>query len=54
MWIQLPKGARIEETKAEGDRLILRLRLEGGGERILILNLEDGALLGTIELTRQP
>jgi len=51
---QLPKGAYIEETNTEKNRLILRLRLEGGGGRILILSLKDGTLLGTIELERQP
>lgn len=52
--VALPKGARIEETHTEGNRLILRVVLEGGGERILILSLKDGALLGTIELEREP
>jgi hypothetical protein len=52
--VALPKGAHIEETNTESGRLILRLRLEGGGERILILSLKDGTLLGTIELEREP
>ncbi|MCE2510203.1 MAG: hypothetical protein J4G10_04420 [Alphaproteobacteria bacterium] len=52
--VALPKGARVAETRTEGDRLVLRLALEGGGERLLILSLKDGRLLGTIELAREP
>ena len=52
--VQIPKDAYIEETNIERNRLIIRLRLEGGGGRILILSLKDGTLLGTIELERQP
>ncbi len=52
--VALPAGARIEETHTEGGRLILRVALEGGGGRILILSLKDGTLLGTIEIERQP
>ncbi|MGB1546972.1 MAG: DUF6476 family protein [Alphaproteobacteria bacterium] len=48
--VALPEGAEIVETKTEGERLVLRLRLEDGEERILILSLKNGRLLGTIVL----
>ncbi|MEW5704964.1 MAG: hypothetical protein AB1781_10335 [Pseudomonadota bacterium] len=50
--VTLPKGARLEGTEAEGDRLLLRLRLADGAGRILILDLNDGRLLGTVELEK--
>jgi hypothetical protein len=47
--IPIPRGGRIEEMVAEGDRLILRLRLPEGAERLLVLDLNSGALLGAFE-----
>ena len=49
--LDLPPGSRIVETTAEGDRLILRLRLADGGWQILILDMATGKRLGTFELT---
>ena len=48
--LDLPPGSRIVETTAEGDRLILRLRLADGGWQILILDMATGKRLGTFEL----
>ena len=48
--LELPPGSRIVEMTAEGDRLILRLRLADGGWRILILDMATGKRLGTFEL----
>ena len=50
----IPKGAHVEESKVEGERLFLRLALEDGTARIVILSLKDGALLGVIVLDPQP
>jgi hypothetical protein len=52
--LALPPGARILRTSTAGRRLIVELELAGGGERILVLELESGALLGTIDLKPQP
>jgi len=52
--IALPPGARILRTSAVGRRLIVELELAGGGERLLVVELESGALLGTIDLKPQP
>lgn len=48
--LDLPPGSRVVEMTAEGDRLILRLRLADGGRRILILDMATGKRLGTFEL----
>ena len=47
--LDLPAGSRVVEMTAEGDRLILRLRLADGGWRILILDMATGKRLGTFE-----
>lgn len=48
--LDLPPGSRVVEMTAEGDRLILRLRLADGGRQILILDMATGKRLGTFEL----
>lgn len=48
--LDLPPGSRVVEMTAEGDRLILRLRLADGGWQILILDMATGKRLGTFEL----
>lgn len=48
--LALPRGAEIEEMTAEGDRLIVRLRLADGTRRLLVVDLTDGRLLGTLTL----
>ncbi len=46
----LPAGATIRAADVAGERLLLRIALADGGERILILDIGSGARLGTIEL----
>jgi len=52
--ISLPSGARIARTRTSGERLIVELELAGGGERLLVLDLATGGLVGTIDLKPQP
>jgi hypothetical protein len=52
--VALPAGAVVEEMATSGERLILRLRLEGGGRQILVLDLADGKVLGTLNLETAP
>ncbi len=52
--VMLPAGAEVEEMVTSGDRLILRLRLKGGGRQILVLDLADGSVLGTLNLETAP
>ncbi len=47
--LDLPPGSRVVEMTAEGDRLILRLRLADGGWQILILDMATGKRLGIFE-----
>ncbi len=49
MALDLPPGSRVVEMTAEGDRLILRLRLADGGGQILILDMATGKRLGIFE-----
>ena len=46
----LPPGARIVSTEAEGGRLIVTLALRSGATRIIVLDLDTGRRLGTIDL----
>lgn len=52
--ILLPPGARVLRTRVEGDRLLVELALANGGERVLVIELASGALIGTIDLKPQP
>ena len=52
--IELPPGARIVRTTTADRRLIVEVELSGGGERVLVVDLANGALLGTIELRPRP
>jgi len=48
--LDLPAGASVREMRATGERLVLRIALADGGERLVVLDLGSGARLGTIEL----
>ncbi len=50
--IDLPAGARVMETRMDGGRLLIRLELAGGGERILINDARTGAPIATLDLAR--
>jgi len=51
--IDLPVGARVMETRIDGGRILLRLKLAGGGARILIVDAETGAPVAVHELAPQ-
>ncbi|MBV9522194.1 MAG: hypothetical protein JO010_05345 [Alphaproteobacteria bacterium] len=48
--LDLPAGATIRAVESAGERLVIRVALAEGGERIIILDIGSGARLGTIEL----
>ena len=48
--IELPPGSRVLRTTATDRRLVVEVELSSGGERVLIVDPANGALLGTIEL----
>lgn len=52
--LDVPRGSRIVNMVAEGNRLIVRLDVAGGGRQILILDTMTGARLGTFEVREAP
>ena len=52
--LEVPHGSRIVKMVAEGNRLIVRLDVSGGGRQIIILDTMTGARLGTIEVREAP
>ena len=50
--VPVASGARIAQTELDGNRLLLRL--EGGGEAVVILEATTGRVIGRIELDRAP
>ena len=52
--LPVPEGAQIEEMNTVDGRLTLRLRLNDGSARIMVVDLASGALLGTLLLQPTP
>lgn len=52
--LPLPKDARIVETTPAGDRLVLRAATPDGQERLYVVDLGTGKLIGTIAVKRTP
>ena len=52
--VDLPAGAVIESIQPAGDRVLLRLVLPGGRQRIVVLDASSGVRRGTIELRPNP
>jgi hypothetical protein len=48
----LPKGAEIEETSVGDGRVVLRVEMPGGGQQLMVFDLDTGASLGVIRLER--
>ena len=48
--VVLPAGAKVEETAVGAEQIVIRLRLQNGSERLLILNAVTGRLVGHIDL----
>lgn len=48
--VDVPAGARVSSTQADGPRLVVVLALADGSQQILLLDIASGAKLGTIEL----
>jgi hypothetical protein len=53
--VVVPEGATIREMTGAGDRLVLRLSLPDGAERLVILDLaRGGAPVGSVDFERKP
>jgi hypothetical protein len=51
--ISLPADARVREMRIDGGRILLRLSLKDGSQRILIVDAETGEPIATHDLTSQ-
>ncbi|MDX1483596.1 MAG: hypothetical protein R3229_03850 [Alphaproteobacteria bacterium] len=51
--IALPAGAKVVETRIDGDRVLLRIRLAGGAERILVNDAKTGRPLAVHDIVRE-
>ena len=52
--LDVPRGGRIVDMIAEGDRLFVRLETSAGTPRIVVLDTATGARLGTFEVRESP
>ena len=48
--IAIPPGARLSDFSAGGERLVLRLILEDQSQQLMVVDLNTGALIGTLRL----
>lgn len=48
--ITIPPGARLSDFSAGGERLVLRLILEDQSQQLMVIDLNTGALIGTLKL----
>jgi hypothetical protein len=49
--VKIPAGARVADFSASGDRLVLRVVMPDQEQRLLVVDLINGTVLGTIRLT---
>ena len=52
--IAVPAGATVEGEALDGRRVLLRLRLADGRQRLLIADTETGRTLGHLDLVSEP
>ncbi len=52
--LPIPEGAHVEAMEADDGRLMLKLRLNDGSTRIMVVDPASGALLGTFLLQPTP
>lgn len=50
--VELPAGGHIIEMAAAGDRVVLRVGLADGAERLVVVDIARGRALGTVLLAR--
>ncbi len=51
--VAIPEGGRIVEMIAEGERLVLRLRLTTGAEQLVFIDMASGETIGRLDLVWQ-
>jgi|DewCreStandDraft_4_1066084.scaffolds.fasta_scaffold278214_2 hypothetical protein len=50
----LPAGARLAETTVQGERMVLRVAMPDGEERLYVFDIANGRAIGTIAVRRAP
>jgi hypothetical protein len=48
--VSIPAGGRVEETLIGDGRLVVRVALPGGAQRLIVFDLATGARIGAIDL----
>lgn len=49
--LSLPAGATFKDFRLDGERLVIRTSRPGQEDRLLILRLDTGAVIGTVTIT---
>jgi len=49
--LALPAGTALKDFRLSGDRLVVRTSRPGQRDRLLILRLDTGAVIGTVTIT---
>ena len=49
--ITLLAGATLKDFRLDGERLVIRTSRPGKGDRLLILHLDTGAVIGTVTIS---
>jgi hypothetical protein len=52
--LALPAGAKVVETAVQGERIVLRVALPDGEERLHVFDIGNGRAVGTIAIKRAP
>ena len=52
--VDVPSGSRLMGVTAAGERGLLRLRLRDGSEKVVVVDLGTGAVLGTLVVAPGP
>ncbi|MCC6470189.1 MAG: hypothetical protein IT563_17835 [Alphaproteobacteria bacterium] len=52
--LTLPPGGKVMETAIQGDRVVLRVALPDGEERLHVFDVASGRAIGTIAVKRAP
>ena len=48
--IDLPQGASVGDLEVDGDRIVVRVELPGGGWRLLVIDARTGRSQGVVDL----
>ena len=52
--VAIPHGAAVVDTRIDGGRLVLTVRLENGDMRFVVVNLSTGKEIGSVDVRETP